>query len=254
MMSSPWVMMAVIAAAGLVSSFVTAAIGIGGGLIVMPILALAYPPREIVALTAPMFMANAIVTLWLYRKTFGTRRGYLSIPGILVGIGVGARVLAVMPAAGLRILIGLIVFGFLVVELIWRRQSHDSSGLPLWTGLPLSLLSGGVSAVSNIGGTIISMYLLEPGVAPAMFVGTISFLYVIMTGVKLLVFGGMGIVSWATIWPALPSLVTIVLGAKVGKGLNGRISATGFRWTVVSVMGVSAFFLLLRGQLLGATS
>lgn len=247
-MASPWVLMAVIAASGLVSSFVTAAIGIGGGLIVMPLLALVYPPREMVALTAPMFMANAVVTLWLYRKTFGTRRGYLALPGILAGIGIGARVLAVVPESLLRVLIGLIVLGFLVVELAWRRN-QGPSGLPVWAGVPLSVLSGMVSAISNIGGTIISMYLLEPGMTPALFVGTLSFLYVIMTGVKIVLFGTMGIVSWNTIWPALPSLATIILGARLGRRVNGHISASGFRWTVVSVIGLSSFLLLLHGQL-----
>lgn len=238
-------LIAVLAIAGLVSSMATAAMGLGGGLLVVPVMTLMFPPKEVIAATAPMFFANAVMTGWIYRDQPLSRRGYLAIPGVLLGIWVGSHFLGEWSTQHLRLAIGVLVLGLLAL----RERHGVRKVLPLWSGVPLSLVSGIASALSNIGATVLSYYLFEPDTTPSQLVATLTMLSIVMAGIKLVVFARLGLLGWHDFVVAGPSVVTIALGARIGRNLHQKMSGSTFRALMAGVIAISGTALIFQSVL-----
>ncbi|PSR24509.1 MAG: hypothetical protein C7B47_14680 [Sulfobacillus thermosulfidooxidans] len=231
--------------AGFVASLTSAAIGVGGGLLVMPILVLIFPPRLVIATTAPMFWANAIFTLYLYRKTFWIKRAAVLIPGVIIGILIGTDFVQIASPVILRRTIGIIALVFLALSVFLSSQGRKRIvELPMWIGVPASLLSGVVSSLSNIGGTFLSIFIIQGDVEPARFVGAMAFFYFIMTSVKMIVFSSTGLLTWKEIPWVIPSVGGIALGAVLGKTINRHISPQNFRFLIMGIVSFSSILLL----------
>ncbi len=236
--------MIVLAGAGFLASLATATLGVGGGLLVMPMLALFFSPHLIIAATLPMFLANALVTFWIYRKTFKSPRIFWVLPGVSLGIIAGTTVVTHLSSVLLRSVIGGVAIFFLLFTVIGGMLLRKKNAFPLWVGVPLSLVAGVVSALSNIGGTLLSPYVLSDAVPPAYFVGGMSFLYLVMTGLKMVTFTVAGLLDLRDLWMSVPSILTIIVGARVGKALHSRIRVAYFRWAVMGVVAISSALLL----------
>ncbi|MDA8206622.1 MAG: sulfite exporter TauE/SafE family protein [Thermaerobacter sp.] len=100
-----WVL--ALAAAGFVAATSNAAVGIGGGLLVMPLLSLWFPPRLAVAYTIPMFFASTLVIAWRYRGQVDRRFLAWLVPGVFIRCAVklrrsGRRYKALAPQGSIR--------------------------------------------------------------------------------------------------------------------------------------------------------
>lgn len=233
--------------AGFVASFTAATVGVGGGLLVMPLLALLYTPRMVVASSAPMFWASAMVTFYLYRKRFNTKRVWMVIPGVIAGIFIGTVIVQHASPKVLQWVIGGVALSFALISIVLRpKPGKTSRFLPNWTGTPISVVAGVVSALSNIGGTLLSVFLISDEIRPEVFVGGIAFLYVIMTTLKMVLFTVVGILTRQDLLWSLPSIFSIVVGALLGRHVNHKISALHLRWIVISVVGISSIMLFIK--------
>ncbi len=242
-MAMTW--MVALTAAGFLASVTTNAIGVGGGLLVMPLLALWFPARQVVSYSTPMFLANALITLVNYRKHWKVPRTLWTIPWVLIGILIGVHFLVVVSGRGLDILIAAIALTFVSYEVYRRASGRQMSGISSWLSLPIGVLAGAVSALSNIGGTLLSLYVLSPEVTPAGFIGSLALLYVMMTGAKFGLFWFHHLLGWQALVWSLPSIPAIMLGAWAGKTLNRLIRPSIFRPLVVGVILLSSVLLLV---------
>lgn len=237
--------MAALAVAGLVASTSNAALGIGGGLLVMPLLSLWFAPRLVVGYTIPMFFASAVVIAWRYRSHVQRPLLIWFIPGVLAGIAVGAGFLRVAPSDLIRWVMGGLACVFVALEALRLLRQRPTQGLPLWTGIPLSAAAGLASAMTNLGGTVVSLVMLGQNLAPAVFVGTLNVVMLAMSAAKLVTFYGLGVVTPHGLLLALPSVPTVLIGSRIGQTLNRRMSGGTFRWVLVGVIAASAILLLL---------
>lgn len=240
-----WTWITALAAAGLVASTSNAAVGIGGGLLVMPLLSLWFPPRLVVAYTVPMFFASAVAVGWRYRGHIDRRYAVWLIPGVWAGIVAGTWFLRSAPMDAVRWVMGGVAIVFVSVEALRLAIKRPLPVMPLWSAVPLSIASGLTSAMTNLGGTVVSLLLLGRGLSPAMFVGTLNLVMLAMSAAKMAAFYGLGIVSPKGLLLALPSVPAVFLGSWLGQSLNQRLPPLLFRWILVTVIGTSALLLLL---------
>lgn len=238
--------MAVIALAGLVASFAGAAIGIGGGLLVMPILSLWLPPARAVAWTAPMFFASTAVNFWRYRGTVVWRTAWLLIPGVVVGQTMGTHFLAREAPSALRLVMGGLALLFATHQGLRLVTRRPFTPMRRALALPLTVVAGLASALTNIGGTVVSFALMGEQLSPNVFVGTLNAIMVVMGGTKLALFGAAGLLTGSGLVACLPSIPAILLGSFLGRLLNQRLRPMVFRWGLVAVIGTSAVVLLVR--------
>lgn len=236
--------MAALTAAGFVASTSNAALGIGGGLLVMPLLALWFPPRQVVAYTIPMFFVSSLAIVWRYRHELVREYLYWLIPGALVGVAIGTWLLRSAPSDIVRLAMGGIAVIFVTLEAYRLIRQAPPSPLKRGWSVPFSLAAGLSSAMTNLGGTIISITMLGRGLSPAMFVGTLNTVMLAMSAGKLIGFYSLGIVTPGGLLLALPSVPAVLVGSWLGQRLNQRLHPTVFRWVLVSVIGVSAILLL----------
>ncbi len=167
-----WVL--ALAAAGFVAATSNAAVGIGGGLLVMPLLSLWFPPRLAVAYTIPMFFASTLVIAWRYRGQVDRRFLAWLVPGVLMGIAAGSWFLRAASPVVVRWVMGVTAVFFVGMEAVRLATRRSGPVLPFWSAIPLSLISGLASSMTNLGGTIVSLTMLGRDLPPARFVGTVN--------------------------------------------------------------------------------
>ncbi len=249
---------------GMLAAVSGAIAGLGGGFIIVPILALMYtmPVSQISGTSMAVLFVSAISSTWAYarQKRIDYRSGLAfsvaMIPGSVLGAWttsvVGSRVFFI--ALGLFLMLMAIVInfkpsksrgGFLRPKV--TRSFMDASGLEhryafnLWFGSGVAFFVGFISSLFGIGGgsvmvpTMILFLAFPPHIATAtsMFsillsslVGTIS--HVVLNHVL-----------WGTfIWLAIGALVGGQIGAKLASKIPGLI--------IVRILSVCLFIVAIR--------
>jgi uncharacterized membrane protein YfcA len=244
-----WIWMGSLAAGGLLIALITNAVATGGALLVMPLLSLWFPARQVVVMATPMLWVNALLAWWNYRRSWRVRRALVTIPWVLLGLIAGVHLLKVLPRDILTRLIGAIALIFAMYE-IWRRQREQQPrGLAPGWGMPVGIAAGIMSALSNIGGTLLSLYVLSPETSPDGLVGSIGFLSVFMTSMKFILYTGSfrHLMTGRTLVDALPAVPLVWVGGRLGKRLHRAIHPSRFRRIILSLVMLSGVFLLITG-------
>jgi uncharacterized membrane protein YfcA len=224
---------------GAIAGFLAGLFGVGGGLVLVPVLLLLFdaqhfPAEHVMHLALGTSMATILFTsLSSLRKHH--QHGAVNwrvvrdiTPGILLGTALGALLAASIPTRGLGMFFTLFVY-FAAAQILFDVRPHASRQLPGVAGMTLTgMLTGWLSSLVSIGGgTIIVPFLLWCNVTlrnaigtsaaigfPVAVGGTIGY---VVTGmnIPLLPNYTLGFVYLpALFWVALPSITTAPLGAK----------------------------------------
>lgn len=224
---------------GSVTGFLAGLFGVGGGLVLVPVLILLFdaqhfPDENVMHLALGTSMATILFTsLASMRKhhhhgavNWRVVRGIA--PGILLGAAMGALFAASVSARGLGIFFALFVY-FAAAQILLDIRPHASRQLPGLYGLTLAgVFTGWLSSMVSIGGgTIVVPFLLWCNVAlknaigtsaaigfPVAVGGTAGYIFT-GTNVSALPANSLGFVYLpALIWTAIASVITAPLGAK----------------------------------------
>ena len=224
---------------GTVAGFLAGLFGVGGGLVLVPVLLLLFdaqhfPAEQVMHLALGTSMATILFTsLSSLRKHHQHGAVDWSVvrnitPGILIGTGIGALLAASIPTRGLGIFFTLFVY-FAAAQILLDVRPHASRQLPGPVGMTLTgILTGCLSSLVSIGGgTIIVPFLIWCNVTlrnaigtsaaigfPVAIGGTIGY---VLTGINLTALPDhtLGFVYLpALFWATLASILTAPLGAK----------------------------------------
>lgn len=212
----------------------------------MPLLALWFPPQQVVAYTIPMFFVSTLVTGWRYRRDINWGTFLRLTPGVLVGIAVGTHFLTTAPAVVMRAIMGGIALVFAAQEVIRLITRRPLGPPPVWVSLLLTLIAGVASALTNIGGTVVSLAMMGQDMEPRLFVGTLTAIMAAMSALKLGLFSTAGLITGHGVLLAVPSIPASIVGSRFGRWLNGRLAPDVFRWILLAIIVTSAVFLVLR--------
>src|SRR5262245_11530796 len=86
----------------------------GLGTMGLPLLSLFVPPLQAAAILLPTLMAQDILTVWTYRRTWSAENLQIMIPSMAVGIGIAYLFAASLSAADIRLAIGIIILIFVI--------------------------------------------------------------------------------------------------------------------------------------------
>ena len=224
---------------GAIAGFLAGMFGVGGGLILVPVLLFLFDlqhfPAEHLMLLALGTSMAAILFTSLSSLLAHHRHGAVDwrvvrniTPGILIGTGIGASVAASIPSHGLAIFFALFVY-FVAAQILVDMRPQASRQLPGAVGMTLTgMFTGGLSSLVSIGGgAIVVPFLVWCNVSLRNAIGTSAAIGfpVAVGGTIGYVVTGMNI-SWlppyslgyvylpALVWIALASAITAPLGAK----------------------------------------
>jgi uncharacterized membrane protein YfcA len=158
------------------------------------------------------------------------------IPFSLVGIVLGAWLLAGLSEAGLRRLIGaaaLLMAGVSLVGMLRtpRPRRHPSPMVTAGVGVAM----GVASAVANSGGIILGPYLAGLGLSNAAVVGTGQAVVATANALKLGAYWAIGFVTLKLALLAVVMTPLVYVGSLVGYRLNARLPRRALALTLITI-------------------
>src|SRR5687768_7392665 len=113
----------------LLAFLVSAAAGMGGSLILVPLLALMFGGKAGVALAALLLAGNNVCKLAAYRGSLPVRASALLVLATVLGSVVGASLLIAAPKWAVDVGVALTVVGVFCFELRQRRRAPATEGV-----------------------------------------------------------------------------------------------------------------------------
>jgi len=223
-----------------------AGFGGGSGLVVGPILLQVFPAKETIGMMLPLLFACDIASLFFYWRKWDTRNLIVLFPGAVVGIGIGYFLLDSVSDEHLKSSIGIAAIGFALFQ-IYRNlfgQSESRFQPRKWHGSIAGFITGSVSTLAHIGGTITTMYLLPQRLANRTFVATTTAFYFLINLCKIPVYFKLQVLDVSVLRRLLPLFPVLLLGTGLGVYLNRRVSSSAFSTIILLIVVLTGLKLL----------
>jgi len=171
-------------ATGVVAGFFAGLLGVGGGVVVVPVLSiiftgLGFPAGEVLHLALGTSMATILFTSMSSLRAHHAHQAVLwpvmraLTPGILVGTLLGAQLAARISSRSLALFFaGFMIF--VAVQMIANLRPKPSHALPVFAGLSLAgLVIGAIASLAAMGGGALTVpYLIRCNITPHQAIGT----------------------------------------------------------------------------------
>jgi uncharacterized membrane protein YfcA len=240
------VLVALAAAAALVLGLLKTSVGGGIGLTLTPLLTLILPPSAVLGLLGCLMVLSDPISLRMYWRRWEAGLLRRLIPSSLVGIVLGAWLLAGLSEAGLRRLIGaaaLLMAGLTLVGLLRAPRAHPHDSPVVSAGVGVTM--GVASVVANSGGIILGPYLAGLGLSNAAVVGTGQAVVTVANVLKLAAYWAIGFVTLKLVLLAVLTTPLVYLGSLVGYRLNARLPRRALALTLIAIAIAGGAKLLL---------
>jgi uncharacterized membrane protein YfcA len=250
------VLVGVVLAVVLVAGAVNGVAGFGFALVgTMTLATLVDPATAVVFMIVPIFGVNLSLVGELsvsQLRTCGRRFAPL-LGAALVGTVAGLAALEVLPAAPLRVGLGLLALAFVLnaqqaVPVPGLERAKDgcfveSTPAMIGVGGGSGLLFGG----TNVGVQLIA-YLRSCDLSHGLFVGVVAMVFLGLNGVRVVAAAALGLYPDATVFLAsVGATLPAVAGVAVGKRLRHRIGDRERRAVVLGLLTVIGVRLVLGG-------
>lgn len=243
----------------------------GSATIAVALFAMALPAKQSTVALLLLLMVGDWTAMWMYRRDPDWRTLVRLIPGVLVGLALGAAFLAVAGGGAVRRAIGLILIALVIVTL-WRRHratrdaararaasaSADGSSAaasasapperaeaPLPVRLAYGTLGGFTTMVANAGGPVMSLYFFAMRMPVLTFLGTSAWFFAIVNILKLPFSLSLGLLSWDLVRMDLLLVPVVIATAFAGRLVAERMPQRVFENAVLSLTVLSALALVV---------
>ena len=209
----------------------SASAGLGGSLILVPLLALAIGTKEGVALAALLLAANNVVKIVAYRRAIPWRAVLEVLIVVIVGSLLGASLLVALP----EVWVSIAVVASIVLSLVAERLGVARAqrfGAPA-----LGLASGATSGFSGTSGPLKGLALRMLRLDRAHLVGAASIVSLAGDATKAAVYATGGLLQASSV-VLMVGLVPVMLASTFfGRYLNTRVGERGYAVLFWVVMG-----------------
>lgn len=189
--------------ASFLGSFLTIALGIGGGAMLLAVMASILPPVALIPIHGVVQLgSNAFRALMMLRHTVWQPLAGFSI-GALIGIAIGGSVAINLPPAFVQISVGLFI--------IWTVLAKP----PLWLS-HISWLAGGVSSFLTMffgaTGPFVASYIKALSLDRHAHTATQAIAMTVQHGLKTIMFAVLGF----AFWPWIPFCTAMIIAGALG--------------------------------------
>jgi uncharacterized membrane protein YfcA len=246
-------MTAILLGLGLVGGFVSGLLGLGGAVLMVPLL-LFVPPlfhgqalsmRQVAAISiVQVFFSalSAVIVHWRHANVAGRVVWWMGIPAGLASFA-GAWFSARTSSHELEILFAVIsTVAFAIMLFPLPRGTGDDSTGPVEFSKPwavvLALVVGGVGGMVGAPGAFIFVPLMIYGLKIPARITLGSTLMIVLIGAVTGMVGKIDThqIDWGL---ALPLVLGSVAGAQVGGWLSSRTAVGSLRWGLIAIIGFS---------------
>ena len=226
-----------------------AGFGSGVGVIATPLVALALPVADAVALLLPLLLAGDLFAVRHYRRSYDRASLRLLLPSAVVGIVLGGLFFDLFSEQErvLKIGIGVISLLFVLYQVAGGALSRALGRRPPNRTLGVAF---GAVAVAHVGGPPLTMYLLPQNLPRRIFVGTSAWFFLIVNALKLIPFTILGLLVARNLPVVAVLLPLVYLGIRLGLVLVRVVNERSFNLVVYTLLTLKAVQLLLGRSLI----
>ncbi|ADK85390.1 protein of unknown function DUF81 [Desulfarculus baarsii DSM 2075] len=233
-----------IAAILALSALIFSLAGFGFGLISVPLLALAMPIQEAVALQFPVSMLLVVYNTWRYRHDFNWRSIVPLMFGALVAMPLGMLSLQHFSASFMKTALAV----FIVAAVINGRLEIGRRWASRWAATPamgvvMGVVSGWFGGAYTTGGPPAVIYAMAATKDPQETKGVLAAYFALTDVVVMAMYFWSGLMTWPVLGRSLAFSPAVVLGMVVGFALARRIGAGVYRLAADALLMVSAALL-----------
>jgi uncharacterized protein len=204
---------------------------VGLAVIGLPVFALALPPLTAAAIMLPVLMVQDLVTVWAFRRDIDKRSFVVLLIGCLIGTAIGAATVTSISDAGLKLMVGIIALAFALnwwVQRLKGLAERPPYRAPDAVGVFWGAWCGLTSFVAHAGAPPAQVYMMPQRLAPAVFAGTLAWLFFITNIVKLWPYVQLGLITRDTLIGSLALVPVAIVGNLLGIWLVRRIAVAKF--------------------------
>jgi uncharacterized membrane protein YfcA len=238
---------ALVAAACLVSGFAHGALGFGFPLLATPIVALAVDIKSAIGLLAPVTLVLTVISAVRGTALVSILREFWFLPlATAAGAALGTRMLLALPAEPFVLLLAGVIVLYLNLDRLGRGRSPLVQRLRAPFGVAFGFVAGLSEALANVAGPVLLIYFMLLGLAPLQIVQTLNLCFSLGKGAQTATWGLSGEMS-ARAWLVV-ALVTVPAVAALFAGMRVRahIDALTYRRWLRGALWVMALLLLLQ--------
>jgi uncharacterized membrane protein YfcA len=189
-LSDPWFVITGLAAVTLLGLSKGGFFGLGT--MGLPLLSLFVPPMQAAAILLPTLLAQDILTIWSYRRTWSAANLQVLIPSTAVGIAIAYLFAASLTPADIRLAIGVIIGIFVIRHWLGTRFDRLAPRPNTATGIFFGIVGGFTTMLANAGGPAWQMHLLPQKLEKFTYVGTVTVLFAASNIMKLPAYSALG--------------------------------------------------------------
>ena len=215
--------------AALVAGVLRTTLGVGAGIFLTATMSLLFEPRRVLGAMAVIQIAFDVSAGYHFRGQWDRRLLRPLIPSTVAGVLVGTWLVATAPGPTLRTVMGVGLVAYTALQLVreWQ-QGGESRGAGLGAAVAVGILSGAASALVNVSGVILALYLQRIRLPQGIFLGTLTATQFVQDIIKLVAYRQVGLLGVEEVGLSLPFIPLIFVGGVIGMRLNRYISPVLF--------------------------
>lgn len=203
--------------------------GIGGlGMLAVAIFTYIMPAKQATGLVLPLLCVGDIVATISYRQHANWYHIRRLFPWTAAGVVIGYFALNRVNERQAQLLIGVIVLGLVVMQVLRRRFAGHEAEHGAWFAPTIGVLAGFTTLVANAAGPLMVVYILAMRLPKMDFVGTNAVFFLILNFFKVPFMVHLGLITPASFSFNLLLAPIVVAGAWYGRHLVKRIDQRTF--------------------------
>ena len=205
--------------------------------------AIVFGARDSTGVVLPMLIAGDIFAMSVYGKHANWRYVRRMMLPTLIGVVIGWLMMFRLPEAIYRPLVGAIIFGLTVLQIIrlWKEEWLADVPHAAWFAWSMGILVGLTTMLANAAGPVFGLYLLAIGLPKLEFVGTAAWFFLLLNIVKIPFSWSLGLIRLDTLALNAVLIPLIVLGLWVGTRIIRIIPQRLFDSLILVLTGVASF-------------
>ena len=210
-------------------------------------------PVRAAAILLPILIAQDVVGVAAFRRSWDGRVLAAMLPGAVVGIGLGWLLAARISGEAVMAAMGAISILFGAYRLWIERGGRiaASSRSPAWVGSLFGIVTGFTSQIAHAGGPPFQMWVMPRKLPRDVLVGTTAIFFAAVNWIKVPAYLALGQLTAANAVATLALLPFAVGASLAGVRLVRRVPGERFYRIVYLLMIVAGAKLLLDGAGLG---
>lgn len=221
----------------------------GFGALGMPLIALAMDPIQGAAILLPILIAQDVVGVAAFRKSWDRYVLLVMLPGAIAGVVLGWRFAASVSSAAILATVGAISILFGAYRLWIERGGRiaASSQSPAWVGTLFGVATGFTSQIAHAGGPPFQMWVMPRKLPRDVFVGTGAIFFALLNWIKVPAYVALGQFTLANALATLVLMPFAILASLAGVKLVRMVPPERFYTIIYALMVVAGVKLLWDG-------